>query len=148
MSSIESVGRMATTQFFVVTAVMEVGAGLVLLMAPALVIRLLFGSSEIQTGVAMGRLAGAALVSLGAACWWARHDGGGAASRGLIGGLLIYNAAIVALVFSATFGSPGPPLWAVVVMHGAMATWCVWLLRAAGERPRSQRETSVSPIGR
>ena len=128
MISIESVGRMTPTPFFVVTAVMEVGAGLVLLVAPALVIRLLFGSSEIQTGVAMGRLAGAALVSLGAACWWARHEGS-AASRGLMGGLLIYNAAVVALVLSATFGSLGPPLWAVVFVHGVMAAWCVWSLR-------------------
>jgi len=120
---------MTPTHFFVVTAVMEVGAGLVLLMAPALVIRLLFGPSEIQTGVAMGRLAGAALVSLGAACWWARHDRDSAASRGLMGGLLIYNAAVVALVLSATFGSLGSPLWAVVVVHGAMAIWCVWSLR-------------------
>jgi hypothetical protein len=129
MSSNESVGRMPPTLFFVVTAVMEVGAGLVLLMAPALVIRLLFGSSEIQTGVAMGRLAGAALVSLGAACWWARHDRGSAASRGLMGGLLIYNAAVVALVLSATFGPLIAPLWAAVVLHGAMAIWCVSSLR-------------------
>ena len=80
--------RMTSTQFFAVTAGMEVGAGLVLIVAPALVIRLLFGTFEIQTGVAIGRLAGAALVSLGAACWWARHDGGSAASRGLVSGLL------------------------------------------------------------
>lgn len=120
---------MTSTQFFAVTAGMEVGAGLALIVAPALVIRLLFGPSEIQTGVAIGRLAGAALVSLGAACWWARHDGGSAASRGLVSGLLIYNAAVVALVLSGSFGSLGPALWAVVVVHGAMAIWCVWLLR-------------------
>ena len=129
MNSIESVGRMAPTQFFVMTAVLEIGAGLVLLVASAPVIRLLFDPPEMQTGVALGRLAGAALVSLGVACWWARHDVGSAASRGLVGGLLIYNAAVIALVVSATFGSPGLLLWAVVVMHGAMATWCVWLLR-------------------
>jgi hypothetical protein len=106
---------------------MEVGAGLALIVAPALVIRLLFGPSEIQTGVAIGRLAGAALVSLGAACWWARHDSGSAASRALVSGLMIYNSAIVALVFSGSFGSFGPPLWAVVVVHVAMAIWCLRL---------------------
>ena len=121
--------RMTSTQFFAVTAGMEVGAGLALIVVPALVIRLLLGPSEIQTGVAIGRLAGAALVSLGAACWWARHDAGSAASRGLVSGLLIYNAAVVALALSGSFGSLGPPLWAAVVVHGAMATWCVWLLR-------------------
>ena len=129
MSSVESVGRNTPAQLFVVTAVMEIGAGLALLVAPALVLRLLLGTSEIQTGVAMGRLAGAALVSLGAACWWARQDGGSAASRGLMGGMLIYNAVVVALVLSATFGSLAPLLWAVVVLHGAMAIWCLWSLR-------------------
>jgi len=116
-------------RFFAVTAGMEVGAGLALIVAPALVMRLLFGPSEAQKGLAIGRLAGAALVSLGAACWWARHDSGSAASRALVSGLLIYNVAVVALVFSGSFGSFDPPLWAVVAVHGAMAIWCVWLLR-------------------
>ena len=120
---------MTSNQFFGVTAGIEIGAGLALIVAPALVISLLFGRSEIQTAVAIGRLAGAALVSLGSACWGARHDGGSAASRGLVSGLLIYNAAVVALVISGSFGSLGPPLWAVVVVHGAMAIWCLLLLR-------------------
>lgn len=120
--------RMTSTQFFIVTAGMEVGAGLALLLAPALVIRLLFGPSEIQTAVAIARLTGAALVSLGAACWWARHDGVSTASRGLVRGLLIYNAAVAALVLAGSFGSPGPPLWAVVVVHASMTIWCGWLL--------------------
>jgi hypothetical protein len=120
---------MTPTQFFMVTAVMEVGAGLALLLAPALVVGLVFGSSDVQSGAAIGRLAGAALVSLGAACWWARYDGGSPASSGLVRGLLIYNAAVVALVLSGSLGPIGPPLWAVVVVHGAMAIWCVWLLR-------------------
>jgi hypothetical protein len=117
------------TQFFVVTAAMEIGAGLGLLVAPALIVGLLFGSSDIQTGVAIGRVAGAALVSLGAACWWARHDSGSAASRGLVSGLLIYNTAVMALVLSGSLGSLSLPLWAVVVLHAAMAVWCVWSLR-------------------
>ena len=79
--------------------------------------------------VAMERLAAAALLSLGTASWWARHDRGSAASRGLMGGLLIYNAAVVALVLAGNFGSVGPPLWAIAFLHGAMALWCVWLLR-------------------
>jgi hypothetical protein len=120
---------MTSTQFFLVTAGIEIGAGLALIVVPALVISLLFSPSEIQTAVAIGRVAGAALVSLGAACWWARHDEGSAASRGLVSGLLIYNAAVVALVLSGSFGSLGLPLWAVVMVHGAMAIWCVLLLR-------------------
>ena len=130
-SSIQTVvSRSPTTAlFFVVTAVMEVGAGLALVVAPALVIGLLFSPSEIQTAVAIARLAGVALLSLGAACWWARHDDDSAASRALVSGLLIYNAAVVALVLAGNFGSVGPLLWVITLLHGAMALWCVWLLR-------------------
>jgi hypothetical protein len=119
---------------FVATAVIEIGAGVALLVAPALVITLVFDPSEMQTAAAMGRLAGAALLSLGAACWWARHDGGSAASRGLVSGLLIYNAAVVGLVFSGSLGSISPLLWALIVVHGSMALWCVWSLRVAPVR--------------
>jgi hypothetical protein len=120
---------MTSNQFFGVTAAIEIGAGLALIVAPALVISLLFGPSEIQTAVAVSRLAGAALVSLGAACWWARHDGRSAASRGLVSGLLIYNVAVVALVLFGSFGSLHWPLWAVLAVHGALAIWCMLLLR-------------------
>jgi hypothetical protein len=120
---------MTSTRFFAVTAAMEIGAGLAVIVAPALIIRLLFGPSEIQTEVALGRLAGMALISLGAASWWARHNSGSAASRGLVSGLSIYNAAVVVLVLSGSFGSLSPLLWIVVVVHGAMAVWCIWLSR-------------------
>ena len=96
--------RMTSTRFFAITAGLEAGAGFALLVAPALVIAFLFGSSEIETAVAIGRLAGAALLCLGAACWGARHDAGSAASRALVNGLLIYNAAVVALILSGSFG--------------------------------------------
>jgi hypothetical protein len=125
-----------TTQFLVVTAVMEVGAGLALLLAPGLVSRLLFGAAATQATLAIARLAGAALVSLGAACWWARHDDASAASRGLVSGLLIYNAAVVVLVLSGSFGAPGPPLWALAILHGTMAIWCVRSLQVRLVRAR------------
>src|SRR3954463_15125297 len=50
--------------------------------------------SRILPAVGMARLTGAALLSLGAACWWARHDRGSAASKAIVGGMLIYNAAV------------------------------------------------------
>jgi hypothetical protein len=129
MTSIESVGRMTSRQFFVVSAVMEIGAGLVLLIAPALAIRLVLGFSGIEAGVAIGRVAGAALLSLGAGCWWARHDGGSSASRALVSGMLIYNAVVAVLVLSASLGSLGPLLLALALLHGAMALWSLLSLR-------------------
>jgi hypothetical protein len=115
-----------------VTAILEVGAGVALLTVPALVLELVVGAAESHTGTAMARLAGAAIVSLGAACWWARRDSGSHAARGLVGGLLTYNATVVALVLSGSLGAPNPMLWAAVVVHGVMALWCIrslWIRR-------------------
>ena len=128
-SSIASVGRTAIATFFVVSGVMEVGAGVALLAAPDLAIRLIFGASGTEAAVALGRLAGGALLSLGAACWLARHDGVSAASRALVSGMLIYNAAVVALVLTGSLGPVGPLLLSVTVLHGGMALWCLLLLR-------------------
>ena len=134
MSMTGSVSRKTTTQFFVASAVMEASAGLALLTTPALVVTLLLASPVTNTGVAavaMGRWAGAALLSLGAACWWARADTGSAASRALVVGMFVYNATVIAVVLTGTFGAPGRPLLAVLTLaHGAMAAWCVSLLRS------------------
>src|SRR5687768_3221942 len=126
---IGSVGRTALAPFFVVSAVMEVGAGVALLAAPDLAIRLVFGSSATQAGLALARLAGVALLSLGAACWLARHDGVSAASSALVSGMLTYNAAVVALVLTGSLGPLGPMLSAVALLHGGMALWCFLLLQ-------------------
>jgi hypothetical protein len=129
MSVTGSVFRKTTAQFFVATAAMEATAGLALLMTPTPVITLLSASPVTNTAVAIGRLAGAALLALGAACWWARADAGSAASRALVVGMSLYNAAVIAVVLTGSFGSPGRPiLWVVTLVHGAMAAWCVSLL--------------------
>jgi hypothetical protein len=75
-----------------------------------------------------GRVAGAALLSIGTSCWLARRDSGSAAARALLSGLGIYNVAIVVLVISSSLGTPGPILWAIAALHAAMAIWCVSVL--------------------
>ena len=129
-SNIESVGRTALAPFFAVCAVMEIGAGVALLVAPDLAIRLVLGSSAIEAGVALGRLAGGAVLSLGVACWLARHDGVSTASRALVSGMLTYNAAVVALVLTGGLGPFGPLLAGVALLHGGMALWSIPLLRS------------------
>jgi len=133
MSMTGSVSRKTTTPFFVASAVMEASAGLALLATPTLVITLLLASPVTNTGgaaVAIGRWTGAALLSLGTACWWARADASSAASRALVVGMAVYNAAVIAIVLAGTFGSPGRPMRLVLTLvHGAMAAWCVSLLR-------------------
>jgi hypothetical protein len=128
MSSRESISRSAAAPFFVVSAVLEIGAGLALLAVPDLAIRLVFGSSATEAGVALGRIAGAALLSLGAACWLARHDRLSVASSALMTGMLIYNGAVAALVITGILGPRGLLLSGVALLHVTMALWCVVLL--------------------
>jgi len=54
----------------IVTAVGEGGAGLVLLVLPAVPVALLFGVDQASPETSfVGRIAGAALLALGVACW-------------------------------------------------------------------------------
>jgi len=125
MSRVTSGPLTSVKPLFIVTAAMELGAGLTLLAAPAVVIRLLFGSTvDVYPAIGIARVAGAALLSLGAACWWARHEERSAASRALVGAMLIYNATVVALVILGALGALGPLQWSAVVLHGVLAIWC------------------------
>jgi hypothetical protein len=129
MTSVESDRLTSVTQLFIVTAVIELGAGLTLLVAPAVVIRLLFGPAvDLFPAVGIARLTGAALLSLGAACWWARHAQRSAASIALVRAMLIYNAGVVALGIVGALGALGPLQWTAVVLHGAQAIWCAWVV--------------------
>jgi hypothetical protein len=106
------------------TAVIEAGAGLVLLTVPTL----LFGPAiDTPAGSTVARIAGAALLLIGLACWLARHDEQSSAARGLVGGLLLYNAGIVAiLVYAATaLGLSSDGVWPAAAVHAAMTVWCM-----------------------
>ena len=110
------------------TAVIEVGAGLLLLALPSLAATLLFGSShDTPSGLTVIRVAGAALLAIGVACWLARYDGQSHAARGLVGAMVLYNAAILTLsVHAATgLGVSSVGLWPSALIHAAVAVWCV-----------------------
>jgi hypothetical protein len=47
----------------------EAGTGVILLAYPPIVVRLLFDAEVAGAGIIMSRLAGIALIGLGAACW-------------------------------------------------------------------------------
>jgi hypothetical protein len=129
-------------QLFVTSAAIEAGAGLALTISPSLTALLLLGSAlETPAGAAVGRVAGAALLSLGVACWLARHDQSSPAARGLIAAMLLYNMAAVGILafVGMRSGSVGVGLWPVVVVHVAMATWCVGRMRVRS--PSAVRHT-------
>jgi hypothetical protein len=111
-----------------VSAVIELGAGLALLVFPSAVVKLLLGSPlDSFAAIALGRLAGAALLALGVACWLARGDTLGCAAKGLVVAMLIYNmgAVVVLGVAGVQLPTTGIALWPAVVLHTAMAVWCV-----------------------
>jgi len=63
VSSVESGHRTRATRLLVVTAAIELGAGLTLLAVPAVVIRLLFGSAvDVLAAVGVARVTGVALI--------------------------------------------------------------------------------------
>ncbi len=111
-----------------VMAAIEVGAGLALICCPSAAVVLLLGSGlDTPSAVTLGRVAGAALLTLGVACWLARRDEASRAARGLVSAMLLYNAAAVAvLAFAGTrLGLRGVALWPAVILHGVMAVWCI-----------------------
>jgi len=117
----------------VVTAVVEAVAGLALLLSPSLPVSMLFGSSlDTSTGLTVGRVAGAALLSLGVACWLGRRDEQSRAATGLVAAMLLYNAAAAALLSYARIGLGlfGIALWPAVALHAVLAVWCIACLRS------------------
>jgi len=110
-------------------AVVEVGTGLVLMLDPAIVVRLLLGAEVSGEGTVLGRVFGIALLALGVACWPSRQRAESAwpAFRGM----LIYNALIALyLAYLGTLGHvEGLLLWPGVALHAVVALLLVWTWR-------------------
>ena len=118
----------------VVTAVIEAATGLALLGLPSLVVSLLLGASfDSPSALVVARVAGAALLSLGVACWLARNDEKSRAAVGLVAAILLYNVAAVAVLAYAGLGAglSGAGLWPAVLLHVALAAWCIASLRTS-----------------
>ena len=125
---------MKRTPLLIVTAMIEAGAGLALVGWPSLTVMLLLGSSlETPIGSTVERVAGAALLSLGMACWLARHDEQSRAATGLVAAMLLYNVTAVAVLAYAGvgLGMVGVGLWPAVLLHAALAVWCLACLRSS-----------------
>src|SRR5271167_4792667 len=97
-------------------ALAEAGTGVILLAYPPIVVRLLFDAEIVGAGVIMSRLAGIALIGLGAACW------PGTDTRRAFQGMVTYSVlAMLYLIYIAARGEGvGLLLWPGVVVHAIL----------------------------
>jgi hypothetical protein len=125
-----------------VTALTEGATGLALLVWPAFPLGLLLGieAATAETTV-VARVAGAALLALGGACWPARNATASPAARGIVAGALLYDLVAVALLAHAglALGMAGGALWPAVALHAAMVVWGAVALSPASSETRSGR---------
>ncbi len=90
-------------------AVGEAATGLILLVYPSIVVRLLFGTDIAGAGMVMSRIAGIGLIGLGIACWPGPPRVG----------MLIYSATVTLYLAYVGFagGLTGTLLWPAVGLH-------------------------------
>ena len=119
----------------IIAAVIEAVAGLALLLIPTVAVSALLGAPlDTATGLAAGRIAGAALVALAIACWQARNGEGGSPAMGVVEAMSFYNfAAAMVLVYGGTrLDLRSALLWPAIVLHLGLGAWCVmtsWFTR-------------------
>ena len=97
-------------------ALTEAGMGVILLAYPSIVVRLLFGAEIAGAGAIMSRLAGMALIGLGAACWPSTDN------RRAVQGMMTYSVlAMLLLICIGVRGEwVGLLLWPTVAIHAIL----------------------------
>ncbi len=101
------------------SAVAEVATGLVLMLDPAVLVRLLLGVEPSGVALVLARCFGVAVLALGLAP--------------AVRTMTIYNALIALYLayLGASGQATGPLLWPVVAIHAAVALLLVWTGRPA-----------------
>ena len=136
---------MVANKLLIVTALVETATGLMLLVSPTLVVALLLGASlDAPAALVVARVTGAALLSLGLACWLARNDGPNRGVPGLVAAMLLYNCAAGAVLANAAVGVRfvGVLMWPAVAVHAVLAVWCVACLRSRSASPSGRVRTN------
>jgi len=115
-----------------ITAIIECATGIGLLVVPSVVAQVLLGGTlDARAAVTVARVAGAALLALGVACWLARDDG-----RALVVAMLFYNVIAVAILAYAaiSLALSGIGLWPAIGLHTGLAGWCAGALKSRLKR--------------
>lgn len=111
--------EMTTKKLVMVSAAIEVVTGIALVVDPGFVVRVLLGTDLLGGGIAVSRVAGSALLSLGLACWPSEGD----LTEHSIWALFTYNLLIG--IYSAYLrvggGFVSYLLWPVCALHSLLA---------------------------
>ena len=130
-----------------ITALIELGAGLALLGFPV--------DSDQTPGRRIDRRSGRidrganrrrGVVVAGHCLLVRRNDSRSGAAKGLVAAMLLYNAAVVAILLFAALGLRlhGILLWPGVVLHTLMAVGCVACLAQSAGRTAGSPQTGTS----
>jgi uncharacterized membrane protein len=118
----------------ILAAAGEAALGLVLLVYPSIVVRLLFGADIAGAGIVMCRIAGIALIALGGAC---------RPGSPLVGMLTYSSVVALYLIYLGLAGEwVGSPLWPAVAIHTILTFLLAraWLKNRQISRSRPQED--------
>lgn len=108
-------------KILILTAVSEGLTGLILLVYPQIVVRVLFGTEIAGAGVFMSRLAGIGLIALAVSCWPDCNM-----MRAFFGLLTFGLLAALFLIYVGVNGVAGFLLWPAVAAHIGLSVLLVW----------------------
>ena len=102
-----------------VAAVIEATTGIALIISLQTVTSLLLGADLAVAGIAVGRVAGIALLSLGLGCWLSRRDLNKTAA---LAAMLSYNPLVTAYLMYLGLGGAlvGILLWPAIAIHAVL----------------------------
>ena len=129
---------MTLSMILSIAAFAETVTGLLALVCPSVLIRLLFGGETGGTGVIVCRFTGIALVGLSIACWPGKKSGQTSY------GMLTYSTlAMLYLAFLGISGTGGVLLWPAVVAHALLSALILRALLLQTKRELSKGADSV-----
>jgi hypothetical protein len=114
----ENIG-MAVLKLLSVAAAIEAATGIALIIVPQAVASLLLGADLAGAGIAVARVAGIALLSLGLLCWMSRQN---PSKTAVLTAMLCYNLLVTAYLTYLGFGGSlvGILLWPAVGIHAVL----------------------------
>jgi hypothetical protein len=130
-------GQAALKTLLIAKSALEVATGLVLALSPSIAVSILLGTAlDASVGTVVARIGGAALVTIGIACWLARNDGQSPAATGLIVATLFYDASVVVILLWASLGIglSGIGFCTALVLRAGLGGWCLVCLSKGSRR--------------